>query len=152
MATEEAAKKAVPVKTVAVVREDVQRTTTQPATVRSFYRADIRAKASGFVKTVEADIGDLVTAGATLAVIDVPEMAKQREILQARITRNESDEKRAQAGVELAQANVRSTEAKWMQSKSEMSKAEATLAAMEAEFTRTRDLVRAAITRKPHAG
>lgn len=141
VATDESSKKTVPVKTVPVVQEDVLRTTIQPATVRSFYRADVRAKASGYVKEVKADIGDFVEAGDTLAVIAVPEMAKQREIIEARITRYESEERRAEAGVELAQANVRSAEAKFAQSKSEMSGAEASLAAMEAEFSRTRDLV-----------
>lgn len=139
--TDETSKKQVSVKTVAVVQEDVHRTTVQPATVRSYYRAEIRAKAGGYVKEVQADIGDFVEAGATLAVIDVPEMAKQREVIEARITRYQSEEKRAEAGVQLAAANVRAAQAKLAQSKSEMSRADASLAAMEAEFNRTRDLV-----------
>ena len=95
--------KAVPVKTVAVMEEDIQRSTTQPATVHAFYRAEIRAKVSGYVSDVKADIGDVVEAGATLAMIDIPEMRKQREILEARITRHESEEARSQAGVALAE-------------------------------------------------
>ena len=79
------------VKTVQVKQMDVQRTTIQPATVRSFFRADIRAKASGYVKEIKADIGDFVESGATLAVIDVPELDKRREIIEARIIRFESE-------------------------------------------------------------
>lgn len=137
----EASKKPVPVKTVSVVQEDVKRTMMQPATVHPYYRAEVRAKVSGYVKEVKADIGDCVEAGTTLAVIAVPEMDKQRQIIEARITRYEFEEKRAEAGVGLAGANVRSAEAKLAQAKSEMSRAEASLAAMEAEFNRTRDLV-----------
>ncbi|MGI9472375.1 MAG: efflux RND transporter periplasmic adaptor subunit [Rubripirellula sp.] len=133
--------KVVPVKTVAVVEEDLQRTTTQPATIHSYYRADIRAKVSGYVAEVKADMGDFVEAGATLAVIDIPEMQKQREIIEARIIRNQSEETRATAGMDLAQANVLSAEARLAQSKSEMSRAMASLAAVEAEFSRTQDLV-----------
>lgn len=141
-ATEAAAKsKAIPVKTVAVVQEDVRRTSLQPATVHPYYRAEIRAKVSGYVGKVLADIGDVVEEGATLAVIDVPEMAKQRQVLEARIVRHQSEEKRATAGVDLATANVKSAEANLSQVKSEMSKADASLAAVEAEFKRTNDLV-----------
>ena len=140
--TSEAPKiKAVPVKTVTVVEEDVERTTTQPATIHPFYRAEIRAKVSGYVEKVQADIGDFVEPGAALAVISIPEMEKQREILRARIIRHESEEARSQAGVDLAEANVQSAEARLEQSKSEMSRAMASLAAMEAEFARTQDLV-----------
>ncbi len=131
----------IPVKTVSAVETNVQRTTTQPATVHPFYRAEVRAKVSGYVGEVKADIGDIVDAGATLAVIDVPEMHKQHEIIEARITQYESEEVRAEARVELAQANVRSAEARLDQAKSEMNRADASLAAMEAEFNRTADLV-----------
>ncbi|HBN77552.1 MAG TPA: efflux RND transporter periplasmic adaptor subunit [Planctomycetaceae bacterium] len=133
--------KAIAVKTVAVVQEDIPLTTFQPATVHAYYRAEIRAKISGYVKELKVDIGDVVQAGETLAIIDVPEMEKQRLIHQARITRNESEEARASAGVQLAQANVQSAEAKLEQAKSEMSRADAALAAIEAEFSRTQDLV-----------
>jgi HlyD family secretion protein len=133
--------KAIPVKTVSVTETAVERTTTQPATVHPYYRAEIRAKVSGYVREIKADIGDYVEADAVLAVIDVPEMGKQRQVTEARIARYESEESRAEAGVQLAQANVRSAKAKLEQSKSELSRAEASLAAMEAEFDRTQDLV-----------
>jgi len=141
VAIEEGAKRTTPVKTVAVVQQNVQRTTTQPATVHSFYRAEVRAKASGYVKEVKADLGDFVEDGAVLAVIDVPEMTQQRRIIEARITRYESVVERANAGVELANANVRAAEAMLAQSKSQMSQVDASVAAMEAEFTRVQDLV-----------
>ncbi|MGY8767552.1 MAG: efflux RND transporter periplasmic adaptor subunit [Pirellulales bacterium] len=134
-------KKPVPVKTVSVVLEEVQQTTSQPATVHPYYRAEIRAMVSGYVKQVNADIGDFVEAGATLAIIDVPELAKQRQIIEAQIARYVSEEKQATAGIQLAVANVRSAEAQLDQSKSELISVEASLAAIEAEFNRTNDLV-----------
>ena len=134
-------KKPVPVKTVSVVLEEVQQATSQPATVHPYYRAEIRAMVSGYVKQVNADIGDFVEAGATLAIIDVPELAKQRQIIEAQIARYVSEEKQATAGIQLAVANVRSAEAQLDQSKSELISVEASLAAIEAEFNRTNDLV-----------
>src|SRR5690606_35908010 len=124
-----------------VDQQDVQRTSTQPATVHPYYRAEVRAKVSGFVKEIKADIGDYVEADAPLAIIDVPEMQKQRQILEAQIARHESQEKQAEAGVVLAQAQVKSSEAKKQQATAELQRAEALLAAVEVEFKRTSDLV-----------
>lgn len=141
VAQKEGAAKPTPVKTVSVMQEEIERTTAQPATVHPYYRAELRAKATGYIKEIKADIGDVVAAGATLAVIDVPEMQKQLLIAQARVTQFQSEEKRAAAGIRLAEAHVQSAQAKLAQAKSEMSRADASLAAMEAEFNRTQDLV-----------
>jgi RND family efflux transporter MFP subunit len=135
------AQKPVRVKTVSVTAEEIARTTTQPATVHPFYRAEVRARTSGYVETVEADIGDYVEADETLATIDVPELQQQMKIIDARITRFEAGESRAKSGIELAKANVVSAIAKLEQAHSELKRAEAMLTAAEAEFTRTEDLV-----------
>jgi HlyD family secretion protein len=132
---------AVPVKAVMVVEQTVERTTLQPATVHPYFKVEIQPKVSGYVKQLQVDIGDFVEAGDILAVIDVPEMEKQRQIIQAQIKRFESEEKRAEAGVELAEANIQSVKAKLLQAKSEMGRARALMVAAEAEFTRTADLV-----------
>lgn len=131
----------VPVKAVAVVEQTVERTTLQPATVHPYFEVEIQAKVSGYVKELHVDIGDYVESGELLAVIDVPEMEKQRQVIEARIKRFESEEKRAEAGVDLAEANVQSAKAQVLQAKSQMGRARALLAAAEAEFTRTSDLV-----------
>jgi RND family efflux transporter MFP subunit len=131
----------VPVNTVAVTKTEVQRRTQQPATVHAFYRAEIRAKASGFVKTFKADIGDYVEKGAELATIDVPELIKQRQIMDKRILQWEAEERRSQAGLNLANAHVLSSKARLSETRSQMASAEASLAASQAEFGRTQDLV-----------
>lgn len=141
VSTQKKAVKVVPVKTVSVTQEKVALTSTQPATVLPYYRAEIRAKVSGYVKQVKADIGDYVKEGTVLATIDVPEMQKQRLILQARITQFESKEKQSEAGIDLSAANVRSAEAKLVQAKSEYNRSKALVVAAEAEFKRTSDLV-----------
>jgi HlyD family secretion protein len=141
IAKNEAGQQHVAVRTVAVEVEEVERTTTQPATVYPFYRAEMRARASGYISEVKADIGDYVKAGDTLALVAVPEMQKQRQVIQARILRHQAEEKRAEAGISLAEAQVGSAEAKLAQAKSQMSRVEASLAAIQAEFDRTQDLV-----------
>lgn len=134
-------RKPVPVRTVSAVETEIQQTTMQPATVHPFYRAEVRARISGYVGKVHADIGDFVQAGDVLAVIEVPEMSKQRQVIQARIGRQESEEARAEAGIQLAEANVLAARARLKQTRSELSSAEAELAALDAEFARTSDLV-----------
>lgn len=131
----------VQVKTVMVQATAVDRTTLQPASVHSYYRAELRAKASGFVSQLQTDIGDTVEAGAVLAIIDVPEMQEQRHIIEARIRRLEAEEKRAIAGIELATARVASAAAKLAEAQARLASVDAFLAAAEAEFDRTQDLV-----------
>ena len=133
--------KPVRVKAVSVTSEEVERTTTQPATVHPFYRAEVRAKVSGYVTTVKADIGDDVIKDDILAVVHIPELRQQKKVIEARIARHLAGESRAKSGVELAKANVVSATAKLAQARSELKRAAAMLRAAEAEFTRTEDLV-----------
>ena len=139
--TKAKSQKPVAVKTVAVIQQDIRRSSVQPATVHAFYTAAIQAKVHGYVKDVKADIGDAVKAGDPLAIIDVPEMAKQRLIAVAQVDRQQAEEERAKAGIELAKANVQAAEALAAEAKSQLQQVEASLAAAEAEFQRTKDLV-----------
>ena len=131
----------VRVKIVPVVQQDVIRSTTQPATVVAYYQAEIRAKVRGYIQEVKVEIGDPVKDQEALAIVDVPEMAQQRLILDARIDRSVAKETQATAGVELAKAVVTSSEAKLAQADSEQQRAKASLAAAQAKFDRTEDLV-----------
>lgn len=129
------------VRTVAVMQQEVRRTTAQPATVHPLYQAELRPRVGGYVKQLRADIGEVVEAGAILATVAVPELEKRRDVISARVDRNQALEAQAQSGVELASANVLSAEARLQQSRSELARSNASLTAAEAEFKRTSDLV-----------
>ena len=131
----------VSVRAVAVVQQQVTRTTTQPASIEPFYRAEIRSRLPGYVLEVKADIGDVVSPGDVLAVLDTPELLQQAEIIKARIRRLQSEERRTAAAVALAAASVQSAEAMHEQSKSQVAKDEAMLTAATAEAERIKDLV-----------
>ncbi|NND99193.1 MAG: efflux RND transporter periplasmic adaptor subunit [Pirellulaceae bacterium] len=133
--------KPITVRTVAVAQQDVQRKSTQPATVHAYYSAEIQAKVSGYVKELKVDIGDVVQAGDVLAVIDVPEMQLQLKIAEAKVQLFQAQETQAEAGLELSAAQVKSSQAKLAQAKSEAASVDASVAAAEAEFNRTQDLV-----------
>ena len=73
------AQEVVSVKVVKPAKETLTLSTTQPATLHPFYEANLASRVTGYVKSVEVDIGDEVKKGDTLAVIDAPEMVKQYE-------------------------------------------------------------------------
>ncbi|MEL6105795.1 MAG: efflux RND transporter periplasmic adaptor subunit [Planctomycetota bacterium] len=132
----------VRVNTVAATAvENASTTTTQPATVHPFFETEIRGRVAGYVKSISADIGDPVQAGQVLANVDVPEMEKQRLVLESRVHLMDAKETGAAAGVELAEAGLESSRAKLRQAEAEIAQADAMLAAAEAKFARTRLLV-----------
>lgn len=133
--------KPVAVRFVSVATKGVQKTTVQPATVHPYFSAEIRSKVSGYVTSIAADIGDYVTAGQTLATLDVPELVMQRDVLQAKLDRARAEESQVDAGIQLAAADVDAAKAKAEQAKSQSESAEATLSGMQAEFDRTKDMV-----------
>ena len=47
------------------------------ATLEAFEEADLYAKVSGYLSQVAVDIGDRITAGQILAVVDIPELGKE---------------------------------------------------------------------------
>lgn len=135
------AAKTVSVKTVPVVQQELRRTSIQPATVHPYFSAEIQAKVHGYVKEVRAEIGDVVQAGSVLAIIDVPETVKQKQMALAFVERQRADEQKATAGIDLAKANILASEALESEAKSKLQQVEATLAAAESELRRTTDLV-----------
>jgi RND family efflux transporter MFP subunit len=80
------------------------RQTTQPGSVHAFESVDILAKASGFLKTQNVDIGDIVKRGDVLAVIDAPELQKDVEEAAAAVAQ-------ATARAALAESRVATAEA-----------------------------------------
>jgi multidrug efflux pump subunit AcrA (membrane-fusion protein) len=80
------------VKVVLPKRESsVPITVDQIATVEPYYRADLRARASGTVKSVLRDIGDKVKKGEVLVVIDVPESEQDVYRMDAMILQRQQE-------------------------------------------------------------
>src|SRR5882672_3787980 len=72
------------VEAVKPVRATMSRYLDAPATVEAIEQADLYAKASGYLSAVRADIGDRVKQGDILAIIDIPEMARDLQEAEAR--------------------------------------------------------------------
>lgn len=108
--------------TVKVVRPSLESsvpiTVETMATVEPYYRADLRARASGSVKAVHGDIGDRVKAGDILVEIDVPESdqdvaQKKAMILQREqeLRVSESKLKDAKAARDVSKATIKQRQA-----------------------------------------
>jgi RND family efflux transporter MFP subunit len=81
--------------TVAVAKvttETLSRDLALTAEFKPFQEVDVMAKVAGYIKNINVDVGDRVTQGQLLAILEIPEMA--------------DDLARAQAGVERSQAEV----------------------------------------------
>ena len=65
---------AVPVQTLPVQRRDLARTLTLPGNVSPWLQATLYAKVPGYLKSMNADKGDVVKKGQLLAVLDAPEV------------------------------------------------------------------------------
>jgi RND family efflux transporter MFP subunit len=131
----------VAVKAVSVQQMDSARSTVAPASVLPFFQTELRPKVTGYAVELNADIGDVVSAGDILVLIDLPEMQKQAQTIEARLQRLDAEAIRAEAGVKLAAAGIKAAEAKVEQAKSDVDRVEADVAASESEFNRTSDLV-----------
>jgi RND family efflux transporter MFP subunit len=97
----------------------------QPGDVRAYESVELQANVSGFLKVQNVDIGDRVKKGDILAVINLPEMQKQkqrdvaaRELARERVhqmdagvTSAQADRDAARAGSEQADANYKSAQA-----------------------------------------
>jgi len=97
----------------------------QPGSVNAYESVQLHAKASGFLREQNVDIGDKVKRGQVLAVIAVPELDKQLQRneasveqakcrvkqMEARVTSAEADHEAAKAGIIQADAAHRSAEA-----------------------------------------
>jgi multidrug resistance efflux pump len=93
------------VKTIRPKREtSVAMTVDQLATVEPYFRADLRARASGIVRKVCHDIGDKVKKGEVLIEIDVPESEQDVAKSEAMILQREQELKVSEAKLKDAKA------------------------------------------------
>jgi len=123
-------------------------TISAPAHVEPYERAEIFAKASGFVAVVHVDIGDEVRKGELLAELSIPEMKqellqKQALVEQARaaIRQAEAGVTSAQAKVVAARASVASAESQVAAATAQLEKHKADIAFAQSELSRITSLV-----------
>ena len=92
----------VEVSVVHPVRGDVIRYVALPGTLRANQQVTLQARVAGFVKSISVDRGDLVTAGQTVAEIEVPELTADRARLRAEVAVAEAEARRVDAARQKA--------------------------------------------------
>lgn len=101
-------------------------TVDQLAVVEPYYRADLRARASGLVKAVRYDIGSRVKKGEVLVEIDVPELEQGVAAAAATVIQREQELKVSRAKLKDAQAAVKVSAATIKQREADVQGATAT--------------------------
>jgi RND family efflux transporter MFP subunit len=85
------------VSVVKIVRGDIAQTLTLAAEFRPFQEVEVHAKVAGYVKVINVDVGDRVTAGQLLAVLEIPELQDDMATAEAGVKRSQEEVIRAQA-------------------------------------------------------
>lgn len=80
-----------------IVRGDLAQTLTLAAEFRPFQEIEVHAKVAGYVKSINVDVGDRVSAGQLLAVLEMPELQNDMVTDEASVRRSIEEVNRAQA-------------------------------------------------------
>jgi multidrug efflux pump subunit AcrA (membrane-fusion protein) len=100
-----------------------------PGSVEAYELTDMDAKVSGYIQQVSVDIGDRITAGQLLAVIDVPEL--QNDLAQAK-----AEEASRAAAVKFAEAGLAAARVRLDVAKRQLAPYEAVAKLKEETFRR----------------
>jgi RND family efflux transporter MFP subunit len=76
------------------------------AEFRPYQEIDLHAKVSGYLKTIMVDVGDHVTKGQLLAVLEVPEMDQDLAQAASTVKRSSLEVQRAKSEVQRAESNL----------------------------------------------
>ena len=111
IATLQAQREAVPVvRTVAVQAVNTPRQIDLPGTIQAFNSATLFARATGYIKTRNVDIGSHVKQGDVLAVIAAPDLDQQLDQARGQLAQFQAAVTQAVANLDLARAtNERTT-------------------------------------------
>lgn len=87
-----------------VTRADLEQLLPLAAEFRAFQEIEVHAKVAGFLKSIAVDVGDRVSAGQLLAVLEIPELEDEMRQDEAAVNRAEQEIQRAQAERERAES------------------------------------------------
>ena len=116
------------------------RETRQPGTVHVFENAELFSKVSGYLVEQHVDIGDRVTRGQLLALIDVPEAVTEVEEATATLARANSVVEQTEARLETSKAEVEAAQAKVGEMEAEVSRTKAQVKLRTKEYKRIKEL------------
>ena len=119
---------------------EMDRITVQIGTVQSYEVVNLFSRVPGFLASQKVDIGDRVTKGQVLAVIDVPELETELERRAAGIEQAEARVKQMEARIRSAQADSKAVKATKRQAVATFRRAGAMLRLRESQYDRMKKL------------
>ena len=122
---------------------DITRSIQLLGEIKPLQQVTLQAKVSGYVKTLRADLGDRVEAGAILAELEAPELAADEARTRAELALAELEHRRLQEAFRQAPDLV---------TRQSVDAAEAKLAVARAQHQRNATLLLFATIRAPFAG
>lgn len=128
------------IQTFQVTNQDLQRSIELPGTGEGFETADLYAKFGGYVDKILVDIGDRVTTGQEVAILQVPELRMELKQEAAAVLSAQSRVEQARAAVRQAEAEKARADAALQEAKSMWVKSAAELAFRRAEHERIAQL------------
>src|SRR5262249_19235561 len=99
------------VEVIVPTKGQMDRTTSQPGSLRAFESVRLYAGVPGYLKTLAVDIGGHVTKGQVLAQVAVPERQKKVERLKAAVGQANARVAQMVAGVTSAHAELNAARA-----------------------------------------
>ena len=129
------------VTTVRPERGALRHTVEQPGQVQGFEQAPLYAKVSGYVRKLNADIGDRVKAGQVLAELSVPELEEQLHQKEALAAQARAEVENSKQTVRTAEATVGRSAAALKLSEAGVERAEASFAYWRNESERAKRLL-----------
>src|SRR5579863_3188330 len=93
-----------PAAVVLAERKPVAHSITLSGEFRPFQEVDVHAKVAGYIRKIYVDVGDHVTAGQTLAVLEVPELNAQVQGADAAVRRAKDAIRRAKGDLDRSES------------------------------------------------
>jgi len=89
---------------VLATRKPISNLLTLSGEFRPFQDVEVHAKIAGYIRKIYVDVGDHITAGQTLAVLEVPELSAQVQGADAAVRRAKDAIRRAQSDLNRAES------------------------------------------------
>ncbi len=135
-ATRPASGQAISVQTIVPVRRNLVQKFSQPGVVEAAASADLFSRISGYVKSVNVDIGDTVEAGQILLEVDVPELQQELSYKDALVALAEAELAQTRTAVDAAEGALETHSSQLELAAAEVKKADAERNFRKREFER----------------
>ena len=120
----------------------IPREIVQTGTIEAIERAQIRARISGYLKSINVEIGDVVEEGALLAEIHAPELLRDVDKQAAMVEQAESHVLQAKARVKTIEAKRQALRAAIQQAQADVARNESQYSLKQKQLDRIQELAR----------